>query len=105
MQDSILFTYDDLFVVPEKLRAAISAPSEKGIGRMASTIRKGTHFEYEMYNLQKDPGELTNLLYGKISPEFMAEAKRLHAKLKEKMDKANAVRKRFVWPASPVYSK
>lgn len=109
VQDSILFTYDDLFVVPAKTPGGhIRAIREGDWAYGVYYSEDGSHFEYEMYNLRNDPGELTNLLYGKVSAEVAAEARRLHIKLKEKMDKAGAVPKGFTWPASPIstlYSK
>jgi hypothetical protein len=54
-----------------------------------------------MYNIKKDPGQLANLLYGKVSSEVLTEAKRLHAKLKEKLDHTNALPEGFAWPTEP----
>ncbi len=106
VQDSILFTYDDLFVLPPSTPGGhIRAIREGDWAYGVYYSEDGSHFEYEMYNLKKDPGELNNLLHGTVASETAAEAQRLHLKLREKMEAANAVPKGFDWPAAPAYSK
>lgn len=102
VQDSILFTYDDLFFLPASTPGGhIRAIREGDWTYAVYYSENGSNFEYEMYNLKKDPGQLVNLLYGKVAPEIASEAKRLHVKLKAKIDKANALPVGFPWPTSP----
>jgi arylsulfatase A-like enzyme len=100
VQDSILFTYDDVFFLPADTPGSHIRALREGDWTYAVYYSEdGSHFEYEMYNLKDDPGQLHNLLNKDISPEIAAEAKRLHRKLKEKIDQSNALPKGFSWPA------
>jgi hypothetical protein len=65
----------------------------------------GSLFEYEMYNLLSDPGQLHNLLYQVGDPKMIETALQLHRQLKMKIDLANALPKDFPWPDSPQYDK
>ncbi len=102
VQDSILFAYDDVFFLPADVPGGhIRAIRTKNWTYAVYYSEDGSHFEYEMYHLKKDPGQLTNLLYGEVSPEIAQKAKRLHHKLKQKIDQAKALPPDFPWPASP----
>lgn len=102
VQDSILFTYDDLFFLPADVPGGHIRAIRDGDWMYAVYYSEnGSNFEYEMYNLKSDPGELDNLLHGKVSSENAAAAKRLHAKLKAKIDHAKALPADFPWPESP----
>jgi choline-sulfatase len=100
VQDSILFTYDDVFFLPiDTPGSHIRAIREGDWTYAVYYSEDGSHFEYEMYNLKKDPGQLHNLLYKDVSPEIAAEAKRLHHNLKKKIDQSSALPPGFPWPA------
>lgn len=102
VQDSILFTYDDVFFLPADVPGGHIRAIRAGDWTYAVYYSEdGSHFEYEMYHLKNDPGQLVNLLYHKVTPEIAKEARRLHHKLKRKIDQANALPKDFPWPASP----
>lgn len=102
VQDSILFTYDDVFFLPiDTAGSHIRALREGDWTYAVYYSEDGSHFEYEMYNLKKDPGQLHNLLYKDVSPENAVEAKRLHQKLKEKIDQSSALPTGFPWPSQP----
>ncbi|NDB84545.1 MAG: hypothetical protein EB127_17855, partial [Alphaproteobacteria bacterium] len=60
-----------------------------------------SHFEYEMYNIKTDPGQLHNLLHGDVKAQDALEARRLHEILQQKIDDAQALPKEFPWPKSP----
>lgn len=99
VQDSILFTYDDNFFLPEDVPAGhIRAIRQGDFVYAIYYSENGTNFEYEMYNLKDDPGQLHNLLYKNVSPEMAVEANRLHHKLKEKIDQSAALPIGFPWP-------
>jgi arylsulfatase A-like enzyme len=102
VQDSILFTFDDVFFLPEDVPGGhIRALREDDWTYALYYSEDGSHFEYEMYNLKNDPSQLHNLLYKDVKPENAKEAKRLHKKLKEKIDQAKALPKHFPWPEAP----
>ncbi len=102
VQDSILFTYDDVFFSTlDAKRWHIRAIREGDWTYAVYYLDDASQFEYEMYNIKKDPGQLVNLMHGSVTPDTMAEAKRLHIKLKEKIDHSNALPKGYPWPKSP----
>jgi len=99
VQDAILFTYDDVFFLPiDTPGSHIRAIREGDWIYALYYSENGSDFEYEMYDLKKDPGQLHNLLYKDVSPEIAKEADRLHRKLKEKIDHSNALPAGFPWP-------
>ncbi|MDB6081061.1 MAG: Sulfatase [Chlamydiia bacterium] len=102
VQDSILFTYDDVFFLPSNTPGGHMRAIREGDWSYAVYYSEdGSNFEYELYNLQKDPGQLHNLLYKDPIAEIAVEANRLHAKLKEKIDHSQALPKGFCWPIAP----
>jgi choline-sulfatase len=99
VQDSILFTYDDVFYLPTDTPGShIRAIREGDLTYAVYYSENGSHFEYEMYDLRKDPGQLHNLLYQDVTPEIAKEANKLHRKLKEKIDQSEALPEGIVWP-------
>ncbi len=100
VQDSILFAYDDVFMLPQNVSAGhIRAIREGDLTYAVYFSEDGSSFEYELYDLKNDPGQLHNLLFQNTSPEIQKEALRLHRKLKEKIDITNALPANFPWPA------
>lgn len=106
VQDSILFTYDDNFFLPKDVAGGHIRAIRQGDWVYAVYYSEdGSNFEYEMYNLKKDPGQLNNLLYKDITSEIALEANRLHDNLKKKIDQSQALPVGFPWPTSPFKSK
>jgi arylsulfatase A-like enzyme len=102
VQDSILFTYDDNFFLPTDVPGGHIRAVRQGDWVYAIYYSEnGSNFEYEMYNLKDDPGQLHNLLYKNVSPDVSREATRLHRLLKEKIDQSAALPVGFPWPAKP----
>lgn len=102
VQDSILFTYDDHFFLPNDVPGGhIRAIRKEDWVYAVYYSEDGSHFEYEMYNLSRDPGQLHNLLFGNISDENAIQADKLHRNLKEKIDQAEALPVGFPWPHQP----
>lgn len=100
VQDAILFTYDDVFFLPENTPGSHIRAIRQGDWTYALYYSEdGSHFEYELYNLKEDPRQLHNLLYKNTSPKITTEANRLHRRLKEKIDSAGALPPGFPWPA------
>jgi arylsulfatase A-like enzyme len=86
VQDSVLFTFDDAFFLPlDTPSSHIRAIREGDWTYAVYYSADGTHYEYEMYNLKTDPGQLINLLHGSPAQEVSKEAQRLHDKLKAKL--------------------
>lgn len=106
VQDSILFTYDDVFFLTlDAKRWHIRAIREGDWTYAVYYLEDGSQFQYEMYNLNDDPGQLVNLLYGKVNEKNEKEAIRLHDKLKEKIDHCSALPEGLTWPKSPTFQK
>lgn len=102
VQDSILFTYDDLFFLPANTPGSHIRAIREGDWTYAVYYSEdGSHFEYEMYNLKHDPKQLHNLLYKDVTPDNKASAQRLHMKLKAKIDQSSALPRGFPWPKNP----
>lgn len=102
VQDSILFTYDDNFFLPPDVPSGHIRAIRQGDWVYAVYYSENaSNFEYEMYNLKNDPGQLHNLLYKDISSEVASEANRLHSNLKEKIDESQALPVGFKWPEKP----
>ncbi len=99
VQDSILFTFDDTFFLPKDVPGGHIRAIREGDWTYAVYYSEdGSHFEYEMYNLKDDPGQLHNLLFTNITQSHAQEADRLHKKLKEKMLQSAALPRGFAWP-------
>ena len=104
-QDSLLFSYDDgvndtAVSPPGSMNAirAVRTADWKYAVYFASTDSDGQvitapTFQYELYNLQDDPLELTNLLPvgGVASADAKAEQKRLHQLLIERMKETQTI--------------
>lgn len=104
VQDSILFTFDDVFFLPSDVPGGhIRAIREGDWTYGVYYSEDGSHFEYEMYNLIKDPGQIDNLLFKDIKTEDEIVARRLHVKLKEHIDHSKALPEGFIWPKNPHY--
>jgi arylsulfatase A-like enzyme len=102
VQDSILFTYDDTFFLPEDVPGGHIRAIRQGDWIYAVYYsERGSDFEYEMYNLKDDPGQLDNLLFKNVTSEIATRANHLHIKLKEKIDQAAALPIGFPWPSQP----
>lgn len=102
VQDSILFTYDDNFFLPEDVPGGhIRAIRQGDFAYAVYYSENGSHFEYEMYHLKDDPGQLRNLLHEDVSSEIAVEANKLHHHLKEKIDQSAALPVGFPWPLNP----
>ncbi|MGC2222793.1 MAG: sulfatase-like hydrolase/transferase [Methylocella sp.] len=125
VQDHTLFSFDDVFLVPptapfSHIRAMREGDwtyavyfsldggggeppdSDKGgkSGAMAKSMPK-PHMEYELYNIQSDPGQLSNLLYGKPTEDVRKEWARLHDKLTRHLYDAGNLPDGFHWPIWP----
>ena len=111
-QDSLLFSYGDgvedtVLSPPGNMNAirslrtaewkyAVYYASEDSLGEIITSA----DFQYELYNLQDDPNELTNLLPvgGVASPEAKMEQKQLHQMLTEKLQQTKTMPAN--WPAT-----
>jgi len=103
VQDAVLFTFDDVFFLPKDVPSGHIRAIREGDWTYALYYSEnGSDFEYEMYNIQSDPDQLNNLLFNnQPTPEMAKEARRLHYKLKEKIDQSEALPKGFPWPEAP----
>jgi hypothetical protein len=71
IQDSILFTYYDNFFLPEDVPSGHIRAIRQGDWVYAIYYpENGSNFEYEMYNLKDDPGQLHTFLFKTYYPKF-----------------------------------
>lgn len=57
--------------------------------------------EYELYNIQSDPGQMNNLLHWKATEDVRKEWARLHDKLTTHLFDAGNLPNGFQWPIWP----
>lgn len=94
VQDGVLFTYDDPLFLNPSAPLHIRCLRQEGWMYAVYFDQAGTKFQYELYNLADDPGELDNLTYGvAVFPEW----KQLHRELTKKMTSLGAVPAGFDW--------
>ncbi len=124
VQDHTLFSYDDVFFVPPTapgghIRAMREGDwtyavyfSMDGGGETTDSAKGGKsdtpnslptppHMEYELYNIQSDPGQMNNLLHGKPTEDVRKEWVRLHDKLTQHLVDAGNLPNGFQWPLWP----
>jgi arylsulfatase A-like enzyme len=101
VQDSVLFTFDDVFVLDEDAAGSHirALRTERWTYAVYYSV-DGTLFQYELYDNENDPGQLENLLYNP-SNDIKSTWEELHQKLTAKMTSMRARPDGFTWPATP----
>ena len=94
VQDSVLFTYDDPLFLNPSAPLHIRCLRKKNWMYAVYYNEAGTEFQYELYNLADDPGQLANLTYD--VPVF-AEWQQLHNELTKKITNLGAKPTGFDW--------
>ena len=104
VQDVLHFTYeDDVFPVkgPDCIRAIVERDWKYAVYYDPFT---GAPTEYEMYDLARDPLELSNLAHTSHStPASEIERARLHRRLSEVMRSTGTTPDEIEWPAVDAY--
>jgi arylsulfatase A-like enzyme len=104
VQDALHFTYeDDVFPVQgaDCIRAIVEHDWKYAVYYDPFT---GSPTEYEMYDLRRDPLELTNLAHASHStPESEIERARLHRRLDEVMQQNGTRPDEITWPEADDY--
>lgn len=101
VQDSVLFAYDDNFVLPEKTPGShIRALRYEDWTYAVYYSPDGSNIEFELYDNDNDPGQLTNLLY-QPSTEIEYQWRMLHTKLTKQLYATNSAPEGFTWPTDP----
>lgn len=86
VREAVLFAFDDQILLPENTpHSHIRAIRDKEWMYAVYYSMDGTSFEAELYQLNKDPDQVHNLISKTMSEEHLEEAFRLHHKLKEKI--------------------
>jgi len=102
VRESVLFTYDDVYLLPADTPSSHIRCIREGKWTYAVYFSlDGKDFEYELYDLEKDPGELVNLLYGEKTQVYIDRAALLHRKLTEQIKQEKALPKEVPWPEQP----
>ena len=101
MQEDVVYTFDDQFNLPPTAVGHIRCIRTKTMKYAVYFDESGSTFEYEMYDLAADAGELTNLLFGTPSSTSLAEWKRLHGCLTDRLNALGAMPQGITWPADP----
>lgn len=100
VQDCVLFTFDDSFLLDDIAGSHIRAIREKVWTYAVYYGSDGTGFEFELYNNDTDPMQMNNLLHNP-GADTIAEWRRLHQALLDKMAATNSTPQGFVFPVDP----
>jgi arylsulfatase A-like enzyme len=101
VQENVIYTFDDQFGNPPPTGPGQIRCIRTKTSKYAVYFDTGGNFEYEMYDLAADPGELTNLLFGTVSSSSLAMWKQLHGTLTERLKGLRAMPEDVQWPATP----
>ena len=102
MQDSVLFSYDDVFGLSAGAAGAnLRALRERDWTYAVYFGIDGSGIEYELYDLKTDPLQMNNLLHGSPPPQVRSEWERLHDMLTRKLVGAANLPLSFPWPLAP----
>jgi choline-sulfatase len=106
VRDSIVFAYDDVYLLSDEVPSShIRCIRYKNWTYAVYFSLNGTGFQYELYDLQNDPGELNNLLFGREASKYYHIGNILHEKLTQKLRKEEGLPKGMPWPSQPFKSK
>lgn len=98
VQDSVLFAFDDSFVLkPDTPGSHIRALRAGNCTYAVYFNSSGGPFEYELYDNEKDPGQMINLVHSPTQA-VMTLWREMHRMLVEKMAQTNATPEGFVFP-------
>lgn len=102
VQESVLFTFDDQFVLENEngashIRAIRTARWTYAVYYSVD----GSTFQYELYDNDNDHLQMVNLLHSP-SEAVLTTWKAMHQQLTMKMQSVNATPEGFTWPASPI---
>jgi len=103
----VVYTYDDSFNEPDTLSGHIRClrtPQWKYAVYYSSAVTGG-QFEYELYDMTADPGELTNLAFGTVSEPIQQQWNTLHSQLTDLLTSLGPLPTGdFTWPVNPAGS-
>ena len=103
VQDSVLFSYDDVFGLPAGAAGANLRALRQGDWTYAVYFGiDGSGIEYELYDLATDPFQLKNLLHELPPADVRSDWARLHRALTQKLVDAANLPVSFPWPNAPV---
>jgi choline-sulfatase len=102
VQESILFSYDDVFGLPAGASSANLRALRKGDWTYAIYFGLDDGgVEYELYDLAIDPLQLNNLLHNSPPADIRSEWAALHEALTRKLVEAGNLPLDFPWPLAP----
>jgi choline-sulfatase len=102
VQDSVLFSYDDVFGLPAGAAGANLRALRQGDWTYAVYFGiDGSGIEYELYDLATDPFQLKNLLHESPPADLRSDWSRLHHALTQKLVEAANLPVSFPWPIAP----
>ncbi|HUR83039.1 MAG TPA: sulfatase-like hydrolase/transferase [Thermoanaerobaculia bacterium] len=101
VQDNVIYTFDDQFGNPPPSGPGQIRCIRTKTAKYAVYFDSGSNFEYEMYDLTADPGEMTNLLYGTPSSSSLEMWKSLHGALTARLKDLGAFPHDATWPTDP----
>ena len=102
VQDHTIFSFDDRFFLPPSTPGGHIRAIRQGDWTYAVYFGlDGSGLEYELYNIKNDPGQMSNLLYGKPTRDIEQEWARLHKILTDRLVVSANLPDDFGWPLQP----
>ena len=102
VQDHTIFSFDDRFFLPASTPGGHIRAIREGDWTYAVYFGlDGSGLEYELYNIKNDPGQMSNLLYGKPTRDIEQEWARLHKILTDRLVISANLPDDFGWPLRP----
>ena len=102
VQDHTIFSFDDRFFLPASTAGGHIRAIREGDWTYAVYFGlDGSGLEYELYNIKNDPGQMSNLLYGKPTRDIEQEWARLHKILTDRLVISANLPDDFGWPLRP----
>jgi choline-sulfatase len=102
VQDYTIFSYDDLFFLPASTPGGHLRAIREGDWTYAVYFGlDGSGLDYELYNIKSDPGQMSNLLFGKPTEDAKKEWARLHKMITGHLIDTANLPDGFQWPLWP----
>jgi choline-sulfatase len=100
VRDHTIFSYDDLFFLPASVAGRHIRAVREGDWTCAVYFGlDGSGLEYELYDIKGDPGQLHNLLYGRLTHDILREWARLNSLVTDQPVAGADLH--FGWPVEP----
>lgn len=103
VRDHVIYTFDDQFgtiapAVATHIRCIRTHRWKYAVYFTEQPYGTANTYDFELYDLHNDPGELTNLAFGTVTPETQKTWAELHEKLTRELQVVAAMPVNIDWP-------